>query len=549
MVLMTRRSLYVFAFAVCLVMENVAVVGQTPSRTPLTTPQIAEQVTPAVVSIVGANGFGSGVVVDGAGVIVTNLHVVQGETALSIELNNGDVYDDVGVVDVDERRDIALLKIKAFNLPAAILGDSDEVRVGESVVLVGSPEGLDFTVSEGVISALRDSGDGYQMIQTSAPASPGSSGGGMFNEFGELIAIVTSQFTDGQNLNFALPINYVRGRLSTETTMSLEELAIRTGDARVTPDEDRGPEAEELNPEDIQRLREVMADVGYPSAESEDVLGRWILSIPDGEYLDPIPVTVELFLNGLVLIRGWTADPVTELSSGQLMKMLELNWDYNYTKVSFDSDGSVWAHAEIPLRILDAAAVDSLVLGVALATDRLTGIIEGRDDEITSNDESGHDITSLGADRGPGNSEEISYLDGHIRLQYDPIEWTVDNEMSDNPDAASQLRYFNNEAFAMIIPERVEVPLESLREIALQNLESESTEVTVIGRGEVVSRGKQLLTMDVTATLELYRTFMRSYYYSDSSGSFQLICWTSENLGQEYVTVFDRFAAGLRIGP
>jgi len=385
--------LYVFSCAACLLIENVVVIAQTSSRPQLTTPQIAEQVTPAVVSIVGANGFGSGVVVDGAGVIVTNLHVVQGETALSIELNNGDVYDDVGVVDVDERRDIALLKIKAFNLPAAILGDSDDVRVGESVVLVGSPEGLDFTVSEGVISALRDSGDGYQMIQTSAPASPGSSGGGMFNEFGELIAIVTSQFTDGQNLNFALPINYVRGRLSTETTMSLEELAIRTGDARVTPDGDGGPEAEELNPEDIQRLREVMADVGYPSAESEDVLGRWILSIPDGEYLDPIPVTVELFLNGLVLIRGWTADPVTELSSGQLMKMLELNWDYNYAKVSFDSDGSVWAHAEIPLRILDAAAVDSLVFGVALATDLLTGIIEGRDDEITSTTQTSADIS------------------------------------------------------------------------------------------------------------------------------------------------------------
>ena len=68
----------------------------------------------------GANGFGSGVVVDGAGVIITNLHVVQGETALSIKLNNGDIYDDASVVDVDvdERRDIVLLKIKDFNLPA-----------------------------------------------------------------------------------------------------------------------------------------------------------------------------------------------------------------------------------------------------------------------------------------------------------------------------------------------------------------------------------------------------------------------------------------------
>ena len=107
---------------------------------------------------------------DGSGVLVTNLHVIQGGTEVTVTLANGDIYDDVAVVDVDERRDLVLLKIKAFGLVPASFGDSDAMQVGESVVLVGSPEGLDFTVSEGVISALRDSGSGYQLFQTSAPA-------------------------------------------------------------------------------------------------------------------------------------------------------------------------------------------------------------------------------------------------------------------------------------------------------------------------------------------------------------------------------------------
>ena len=109
-----------------------------------------------------------------------------------------------------------LLKINAFNLTPATLGDSGQVQVGEKVVLIASPQGLDLTVNEGVISASRNSGEGYQLFQTSAAASPGSSGGGMFNEYGELIGIVSFKLPSGENLNFALPVNYVRGLLSTE---------------------------------------------------------------------------------------------------------------------------------------------------------------------------------------------------------------------------------------------------------------------------------------------------------------------------------------------
>jgi S1-C subfamily serine protease len=81
-------------------------------------------------------------VLDGSGVIVTNLHVIRGQTRVSIRLSNGDVYDDVSVVDVDERKDLVLLKIKAIDLSATILGDSEQVKVGDRVVLIGSPKEL-----------------------------------------------------------------------------------------------------------------------------------------------------------------------------------------------------------------------------------------------------------------------------------------------------------------------------------------------------------------------------------------------------------------------
>ena len=153
---------------------------QDSERTLLSTSDIASRVTPSVVTLTTPTGTGSGVIVDASGVLITSLHVIQGDIEVAVELANGDVYDDVAVVDVDERRDLVLLKIKAFNLTAASLGDSDDVQVGEDVVLVGSPQGLNLTVSEGVISAVRDSRDGYRLLQTSAPASPGSSGGGRY---------------------------------------------------------------------------------------------------------------------------------------------------------------------------------------------------------------------------------------------------------------------------------------------------------------------------------------------------------------------------------
>ena len=116
--------------------------------------------SPAIVTIQTPSGFGSGVLVDPTGVIVTNLHVVEGDSSATVTLANGDIYDDVQVIAVDERRDIVIIKIAGFQLPTVEFGDSDDVVVGEGVFAIGSPQGLDLTISDGIISGKRrDPGD------------------------------------------------------------------------------------------------------------------------------------------------------------------------------------------------------------------------------------------------------------------------------------------------------------------------------------------------------------------------------------------------------
>lgn len=181
----------------------------------------------AVVTIETPTGLGSGVLVASSGVIVTNLHVVRGDPSATVRLANGDKYDTVEVLDVDARKDLVILKIKGFNLPTVGFADSDTVVVGQQVFAIGSPKGFELSLSDGIVSALRDSGEGYRVIQSTAAVSPGSSGGGLFDATGRLIGITSFKIDGGEALNFAVPANYVRGMLDTSSRTSLKELAAR----------------------------------------------------------------------------------------------------------------------------------------------------------------------------------------------------------------------------------------------------------------------------------------------------------------------------------
>jgi S1-C subfamily serine protease len=188
-----------------------------------------------VVTITTPTGQGSGVLVDPSGVVVTNLHVVEGQTAVTVRLANGDAYDGPSVRAFDERKDLVLLKITGFKLPSVQLGDSDLLNVGQAVYAIGSPKGFELTLSEGIVSGVRDTGDGYRVIQTSAAISAGSSGGGLFDSSAKLVGVTSFKVRGGENLNFALPINYVQGMLSSTSNMTLEDFARRARSSGVAP--------------------------------------------------------------------------------------------------------------------------------------------------------------------------------------------------------------------------------------------------------------------------------------------------------------------------
>lgn len=158
--------------------------------------------------------LGSGFIIDSQGYIVTNNHVVEDADKIRVILKDEKEFD-AKVVGRDANTDIALIKIKPVGekLPSVKLGDSDAIKVGQWVVAIGNPFGLDHTVTAGIVSAkgrVIGSGPYDDFIQTDASINPGNSGGPLLNMQGEVIGINTAIIASGQGIGFAIPINLAR---------------------------------------------------------------------------------------------------------------------------------------------------------------------------------------------------------------------------------------------------------------------------------------------------------------------------------------------------
>jgi len=198
-------------------------------------PEIVKEQADAVVFLrvtakSGERRVGTGFVVRQTGEILTNLHLVEDAKTVTVKLKNEDVYDEVVLLESDPRRDIALIKVRGWNLPVVRLGNSDHLQVGERVVAIGNPRGLEQTVTDGLISGIRDTGKGYKLFQMSVPISTGSSGGPLFNMAGEAIGITAAYLEGGQNLNFAIPINYGLALLQGATPKATGSLPVAPGE-------------------------------------------------------------------------------------------------------------------------------------------------------------------------------------------------------------------------------------------------------------------------------------------------------------------------------
>lgn len=159
---------------------------------------------------------GSGVVVKN-GEVATNCHVVQ--EGLYYAIGRGEDFNEATVLYADIERDLCLLISPEIQVPVARIGAAAKLKVGSQVYAIGAPQGLELSLSDGLVSQLR--GDKAEpLIQTTAPISPGSSGGGLFDVEGRLVGITTLYSKEGQNLNFAVPVEWL-GKLRTQKNLTL----------------------------------------------------------------------------------------------------------------------------------------------------------------------------------------------------------------------------------------------------------------------------------------------------------------------------------------
>lgn len=186
------------------------------SAAALSPAEVFEKVSPSVWAVRGldasgrAFSFGSGVVI-GTGRLITNCHVLA--KAKSIQVVHANVSYGAKLEHADAERDLCVLSIANFNAPAVAIVPESELKVGQRVYAIGNPINLELTLSEGLVSGLRTESSPLPTIQTSAPISPGSSGGGLFDEQGRLVGITTlivlGRERIAQNLNFAAPADWI----------------------------------------------------------------------------------------------------------------------------------------------------------------------------------------------------------------------------------------------------------------------------------------------------------------------------------------------------
>jgi S1-C subfamily serine protease len=210
------RTATYFATLATLAAAPAAAQPSAPDPAPSATPrQIAAAAHSALLMIHALSetgdtlGIGTGFVVSSDGLFVTNYHVIEEAQTLSVSLLDGGKYTQVSLVAADPASDLALMKVEARGLRPLRVGNDTRMEVGDKIYVMGNPLGMGGTFSDGMVSGKRPL-EGVAMLQISAPISPGSSGGPVMNERGEVIGVATMMVMGGQNLNMAVPAHYLQ---------------------------------------------------------------------------------------------------------------------------------------------------------------------------------------------------------------------------------------------------------------------------------------------------------------------------------------------------
>jgi serine protease Do len=184
---------------------------------------LVKQIGEAVVQVKTPGGLGSGFFINDEGYLITNFHVIEGETEISVEVYHQtdgqldrETYRSVKIIAINKFHDLALLHIEDKNAPKfkpITLGSSDALNVGDGVFAIGSPLGLERTVTQGILSTKTRQLEGELYLQTSTQINPGNSGGPLFNLAGEVVGVTNMKITFGEGLGFAIPVELVKSFL------------------------------------------------------------------------------------------------------------------------------------------------------------------------------------------------------------------------------------------------------------------------------------------------------------------------------------------------
>lgn len=175
-------------------------------------PDVIERLKKSIVEIKLEDSTGSGVVVDAAGLIITSRHVIGNRRKVTVKNAEGDEFEGT-VLRSDGNIDYALIKTDISN-PEPVTLNKDPVREGMTVIAIGHPLGLEFTVTKGIVSSAKRTMHNVDYIQTDVAINPGNSGGPLINEQGEVVGINTWTRTDAQNVGFAIPVSYIEEALA-----------------------------------------------------------------------------------------------------------------------------------------------------------------------------------------------------------------------------------------------------------------------------------------------------------------------------------------------
>ncbi|MGA2244622.1 MAG: trypsin-like peptidase domain-containing protein [Verrucomicrobiota bacterium] len=184
---------------------------------------LVKQIGEAVVQVRTPGGLGSGFFINDDGFLITNFHVIEGETEISVEVYHQrndqlgrETYKQVKIIAINKFHDLALLKIDDKTAPkfkSVVLGSADALSVGDGVFAIGSPLGLERTVTQGILSTKTRQLEGELYLQTSTQINPGNSGGPLFNLAGEVVGVTNMKITFGEGLGFAIPVELVKSFL------------------------------------------------------------------------------------------------------------------------------------------------------------------------------------------------------------------------------------------------------------------------------------------------------------------------------------------------